>query len=169
VILDIVTCLLLQSRSKAHLVLGTLTMKIITHSDTETRQFAREFAQEFSNKGDVITLSGELGAGKTTFVQGFAKGLGIEEKIISPTFVLIRQHLIPNTERFLFHVDLYRLEGTHSLVSLGLDELIQQKKSIVLIEWPERLSDKYIQSLVTIEIKKLKSDLREIEIVKRDK
>ena len=72
---------------------------LASNSGAETKKIAVKLASQFNH--GVIALSGELGAGKTTFVQGFAKGLGIEEKIISPTFVLIRHHQIPNTNKIL--------------------------------------------------------------------
>lgn len=113
-------------------------MKIYeTHSEIETKKLAQKIARKF--KKGVIALSGDLGAGKTTFVQGFAKGLGIKEKIISPTFVVIRQHKIPKSNRILYHVDLYRLENQEDLRDLGLQEIISNPKNIVIIEWAEKL------------------------------
>jgi len=78
--------------------------KYISNSEEETKQIARKITKE--TKSRFFALSGELGAGKTVFAQGFAKGLGIKEKIISPTFVLIRQHQIPKTKKVLYHIDL---------------------------------------------------------------
>ena len=94
----------------------------------------------------VIALEGELGAGKTTFVQGFAKGLKIQDKIISPTFVLIRQHQIPKTERTLYHIDLYRLENTKNIEELGIKELLKTSQDIVLIEWADKIK-KHLSTL----------------------
>lgn len=139
-------------------------MKLITSTDIQTRQFASDLALKFKNRGGIITLSGELGAGKTTFVQGFAQGLGIEEKVLSPTFILMRQHNIPKTEKVLYHIDLYRLEGKNDPEALGLDEIISDKRSIVLIEWPERLKGKNLPDPVVVKIKKLPEGTREIEI-----
>ncbi len=109
----------------------------ISCSEDETKKLAENFAKK--TRGNIFALSGELGAGKTTFVQGFAKGLGIQDKIISPTFVLIRQHQIPNTDKTLYHIDLYRLENIESLKHLGLDEILSDSNNIVLIEWAEKL------------------------------
>src|SRR3989304_1888357 len=113
--------------------------KYISNSDTQTKEIAAKLAKK--SKSHVFALSGELGAGKTTFVQGFAQGLGIKEKIISPTFVLIRQHHIPNTKKVLFHIDLYRLENITDLKSLGLEEILSNPNNIVLIEWAEKIKD----------------------------
>src|SRR3989344_5449080 len=107
----------------------------LTYSEKETKDLAKKLAKNF--KGGVIGLFGELGAGKTMFTQGFANGLGIKEKIISPTFVLIRQHKIPNSNNLLFHVDLYRLEKLKDLKQLGLRDSWSNPKDMVLIEWAD--------------------------------
>lgn len=111
-------------------------VKFESKSEEETKQIAAKIAREDKNR--IFALSGQLGAGKTIFVQGFAKALGIEEKIISPTFVLIRQHQI-HTRKVLYHIDLYRLEDIKSLESLGLGEILTNPNNIVLIEWAEKI------------------------------
>lgn len=89
----------------------------------------------------LITLSGELGAGKTTFVQGIARALGITEHITSPTFVLEKVYRIPDGAfSKLVHIDAYRLEGK-SLAPLGLVELLTDSKNLILLEWPEMVSE----------------------------
>lgn len=132
----------------------------ITNSDKETRLLAGEIAQGF--KKGVIALYGELGAGKTTFVQGFAKSLGIKDKILSPTFVLIRQHSLANNQTF-YHIDLYRLEKTKDLKSIGMDEILSNLENITLIEWADRLSHLPKQT-VKIEIEKLSAEKRLIKV-----
>lgn len=107
-----------------------------SYSEEETKRLGRRFAKKF--KHGIVALIGELGAGKTTFIQGFAKGLGIKDKIISPTFVLIRQHKIPNSNLMLLHVDLYRLERKLEIKSLGLSEILSNSNNVVLIEWAEK-------------------------------
>ena len=114
-------------------------MQYITTSAEETIKLGKNLATKLKGKAAVLALVGNLGAGKTTFVQGFAEGLGIKDKILSPTFVLVRQHKIPDTNSTLFHIDLYRLENDKDLKSLGLDELWSQKASLVLIEWAEKI------------------------------
>lgn len=106
-----------------------------TYSEKETKDLAKKLAKKLTG---VIALIGELGSGKTTFAQGFAEGLGIKDKIISPTFVLIRQHRIPKTDKPLYHIDLYRLED---FAELGLKDLIEDPNNIVLIEWAEKLKE----------------------------
>src|SRR5882762_1980249 len=110
-------------------------MEFVTNSAGQTQKIAAKFAKKFQNQGGVIALIGDLGSGKTTFSQGFAKALGVSDKIISPTFVLIRQHKLPKLQRMLFHIDLYRLEGKIDPKELGLKELFDDPNSLVLIEW----------------------------------
>ncbi|GAI22799.1 unnamed protein product, partial [marine sediment metagenome] len=83
---------------------------------------------------------GDLGGGKTTFLQGFAKGLGIKEKILSPTFIILRKFLIPKSQ-FLnfFHIDCYRISRPKEILDLGFKEIISNSKNIVTIEWAERI------------------------------
>lgn len=135
--------------------------KYISHSEEETKKIAQTMATEF--KQSVIALTGELGAGKTTFVQGFAKGLGIKEKIISPTFVLIRQHKIPRFNKMLYHIDLYRLDISSQLKNLGIDELVNNHDNLVLIEWAERLND-LPKNTIQIIIKKQENNDRLITV-----
>ena len=111
----------------------------ISLSAKETKTLGTKIAKEI--KAGVIILTGELGAGKTTFVQGFAKGLGIKEKIMSPTFVLIRQHQIPSSDKIFYHIDLYRLEEEMELNNLGLLDLWSNPKNIIIIEWGEKIKD----------------------------
>lgn len=137
-------------------------MQYISHSKEETKQIGENLAKGF--KGGVIALQGELGAGKTTFVQGFAKGLGIQEKIISPTFVLIRQHLIPKTNNYLFHVDLYRLENIKDISELGLKYLWSDPKNIVLIEWAGKIKKLLPKKSAWISIKIINDSTRVISL-----
>ncbi len=120
-------------------------------------------AARFTTHGGVVALIGDLGSGKTTFTQGFARALGIHEKIASPTFTLIRQHQIPNSERTLYHLDLYRLESVNP-TELGLTDLFQQREDIVLIEWAEKLGNQLPKDALVINFKHLSADRREIEI-----
>lgn len=115
--------------------------RYFSKSAVETKAIAAKLAKGKSL--GVIALSGELGSGKTTFVQGFAKALGIKEKIISPTFVLMRRHQIPKKEKVLFHIDLYRLEEEEEFKNLGLEELLNDSNNVILIEWAERI-EKYL-------------------------
>lgn len=133
-------------------------MQYITGSAYETKKLAEKLARKLHG---IIALTGELGAGKTTFAQGFAKGLGIREKIISPTFVLVRQHPIPNTQKILYHIDLYRLEN---FKELGLKEIMEDPNNIVLIEWAEKAKDLLSKNTIYINFKALDKNKREITL-----
>lgn len=87
----------------------------------------------------VLALRGNLGAGKTTFVQGFFKGLGLKSRAPSPTFVLMRRHALRKKGfKNVFHVDAYRLKKSAHFDALGFGEIVADPRNIVLIEWPER-------------------------------
>lgn len=126
-------------------------MKYVSGSEKNTQQFAKTFAKNLKNH--IVALTGELGAGKTTFTKGFAKGLGIKDKIISPTFVLHRIHKIPNSTEVFHHIDLYRLE--ESFNDLGLAGLFKDPNSIILIEWAEKIKHLLPKNTtwITIQIK----------------
>lgn len=130
----------------------TFMKKFVTKTAEETKLLASKLARK--HRGNIIALMGELGSGKTTFVRGFAKGLGVKEKIISPSFVLIKQYST------LYHVDLYRVENFQEL---GLEEILANPNNIVLIEWAEKLKN-LPKSTIRITIKKLEDDKRLITI-----
>lgn len=133
----------------------------LTYCEKDTKDLAEKVARDLHG---VIALTGELGTGKTIFVQGFAKGLGIKDKIISPSFVLIHQHKIPNTAKVLYHVDLYRVESTKDLQQLGLDEILADPDNIVLIEWAEKAKSLLPENSVRINIKRINETTRQISI-----
>lgn len=90
----------------------------------------------------LVTLSGELGAGKTAFTKAAAKALGVEEIITSPTFVLEKIYLLGEQPfKRLIHIDAYRLEKGADLAPLGFDELMQDAGNLILLEWPEKVDD----------------------------
>jgi tRNA threonylcarbamoyladenosine biosynthesis protein TsaE len=107
-----------------------------THNEEETAAAGRELAETL-NAGDVVLLSGDLGAGKTAFVRGLAEGLGIDrDEVSSPTFTLIQEYR--GGRLVLHHIDLYRLTP-REVDDLGLDDLIEAG-GVVAIEWPDRWS-----------------------------
>lgn len=108
-----------------------------TASVAETAAVAREFAAQL-RPGDVVALRGELGAGKTAFVQGVGRALGIERPMTSPTFVISVEY---PTARFKFvHMDLYRLHGADDLEPLGWRENLESG-AVICVEWPERAEE----------------------------
>jgi tRNA threonylcarbamoyladenosine biosynthesis protein TsaE len=118
-----------------------------TFSSEETKALGFETARTIGRTGRgpaVIALQGDLGAGKTTFVQGFLKGLGSRARVTSPTFILMRRHkLAPSAaggKRFsnVFHIDAYRLKKPEHLSALELEVILTNPRNIILIEWPEQ-------------------------------
>jgi tRNA threonylcarbamoyladenosine biosynthesis protein TsaE len=108
----------------------------VTHSEDETAAMARELAAELK-AGDVLLLSGQLGAGKTAFVRGLAEGLGVDpEEVSSPTFTLVHEYR--GGRLALYHADLYRLENV-ATEELGLEEM-GVSDGVLAIEWPDRLA-----------------------------
>jgi tRNA threonylcarbamoyladenosine biosynthesis protein TsaE len=109
----------------------------ISHSPAETESLGEKFGRA-AQSGFVFALSGELGAGKTQFVKGLARGLGISARVHSPTFTLVNEY---NGGRLkLFHLDLYRLETRAQILSAGLEEFLEPD-GVSVIEWAERLED----------------------------
>ena len=107
-------------------------------SEEETKKIAKDFAKLLKS-GDVVALFGDLGSGKTVFVKGLARSLGIKTTITSPTFVLIKSYPIYRAQKSLnfYHLDLYRVNGAKDIERLGLEELFS-KDAIVVIEWADR-------------------------------
>lgn len=112
--------------------------------------------------GDILCLYGNLGSGKTTFVQALAKSLGINKRIISPTFIMIRQYKI-NRYNF-YHIDLYRTKTKEDLLSLGMDEILKDKNNIIAIEWAENLLDLLPQKRIDLKFEYIDDNSRRIKM-----
>ena len=119
----------------------------ITTSSQETQKIAMNLANQIlkmkprpRSKAFLIGLEGDLGGGKTTFTQGFMRGLGIRKKVLSPTFLIMKRFAIPNSEfSNCYHLDCYRLKKPKEILDLGFKEIIQDPKNIVIIEWAEKI------------------------------
>jgi tRNA threonylcarbamoyladenosine biosynthesis protein TsaE len=131
----------------------------ITKNFKETQKLGRDFAKILEN-GDLVCLYGDLGGGKTTFTQGLAEGLGIKNRIISPTFVIVRSYVL--RDGMFFHVDLYRIENENDVEGLGLWEKINDKQNITVIEWAEKLKKHLSQKRIDVEFIYGKDDVRKI-------
>ncbi len=120
---------------------------------------------EIVPKGTVLTLEGDLGSGKTTLVQGLAKGLGVSDTyyITSPTYTLIHEYT--GKCRF-FHVDLYRVTNPLDLEELGFEEMLSGD-GVVAIEWPDRLPRNYAATCLSIKLDTVDEDIRKIIISSR--
>lgn len=111
-----------------------------TGSVEETWSVASRFAADL-RPGDVVCLEGDLGAGKTTFVQGMAAALGVEGRVTSPTFCLVQEHRAasasPGKVGLLVHMDLYRLCGEEDVLAIGWEDYLSEG-AVMVVEWPER-------------------------------
>lgn len=135
--------------------------KYITRSEKDTINFAKNFAKDLK-AGDIIVLSGELGSGKTKFVQGILEYFGLENEISSPTFTIVNEY---NSEKMnIYHFDVYRLEDSDEFYAMGGDEYFSN--GICLIEWGEMIEDILPKPYTKITFKKSNDDLdyRELTI-----
>jgi len=110
-----------------------------THSEQETEKFAAELAKSLK-PGTVIALHGDLGAGKTVFSRGFARGLGITEPISSPTYTIIQEYKV-DAELWFYHMDLYRIDDYVAALAFGVEEYLEEPTAYVLLEWPMRIKE----------------------------
>jgi tRNA threonylcarbamoyladenosine biosynthesis protein TsaE len=139
--------------------------EILTHSSEETTELGRTLAARL-NAPVLVLLKGDLGAGKTTLTKGIINGLGAarEEDVTSPTFNLVHVFKTQSTPPVkVFHVDLYRLEGTHDLESIALEDILSEP-GIAIIEWSERLTLRSDWPLVRIELDHAGEDVRRIRV-----
>ncbi|MCR5063865.1 MAG: tRNA (adenosine(37)-N6)-threonylcarbamoyltransferase complex ATPase subunit type 1 TsaE [Treponema sp.] len=130
-----------------------------TSSAEETIELGKKIGS-LLQKGDVIALQGTLAAGKTTITKGIALALGIEEEITSPTFCLISEYY---GKMPLYHMDVYRLEGTEDFINLGTDDMIYGD-GVSLIEWSEKIMDELPSSTIIIRLTPQEEGGRKIEI-----
>lgn len=128
-----------------------------SNSEEETKTFAKQLAS-YMSAGDVITLSGNLGAGKTTFTKGFAKGLGIKRAVSSPTFTIIKEY---KGKLPLYHMDVYRLE--HSEEDIGFDEYFYGD-GVTVVEWAAFIKEFLPKDRLNIEINYIDETSREIKL-----
>lgn len=132
--------------------------RYISDSLEETEKIAEDFAKTLKS-GDIVLLSGDLGAGKTQFTKGVAKGLGINDTIPSPTFTIMNSY-----ENRLFHFDLYRLHSFEELMNVGAEEFLYSN-GISILEWPECVGlENFPDYAIMVTILKLDEFKREIVI-----
>jgi tRNA threonylcarbamoyladenosine biosynthesis protein TsaE len=114
-------------------------IELRSESPQQTLLFGRALGETL-HAGDVVAISGPLGAGKTQLVKGIAQGLGVagDEPVVSPTFVLVREY---RGRTKLYHLDAYRLSGANELLALGLEEMQQEPDAVIVIEWADRVPE----------------------------
>jgi len=139
-------------------------MEVITKSARETQKLGERLSASLK-PGNILALYGELGSGKTTFIQGLARGLGVKRRIISPTFVFIRQYSINHKlAKILYHVDLYRINKTSEAQGLGLEEIFTDELAIVVIEWADRIKEILPKKRIDIYLDYLEENKRKVNI-----
>lgn len=156
----------------------------VSNNTEESKKFAQDFAEEIlagkrARKGAlVLALMGELGSGKTAFAQNFAEALGVEEKIKSPTFIIMRKHEIRNQKsetnsklqnqkiktkfKYFYHFDVYRIHNEKEILNLGWEEIISNPENIVLVEWADKIEKILPKNCIKINFKHLAGNKREI-------
>ncbi|MBI2594842.1 MAG: tRNA (adenosine(37)-N6)-threonylcarbamoyltransferase complex ATPase subunit type 1 TsaE [Candidatus Colwellbacteria bacterium] len=136
-------------------------MELITKSAAQTRKIGAILAQTLKSqkpgkRSFIIALRGELGSGKTTFIKGFADGLGISDDVLSPTFLILKQFsLIGGAEHYknLYHLDAYRLKNADELLDLGFEDLIKEPKNLIIIEWADKIQKLIPRGAIWIKFK----------------
>lgn len=129
-----------------------------TSSALETKKLAAQLVKKLlraphkKNKAFIIKLNGELGAGKTTFTQGFAKALGISHRLTSPTFVIMRRYGLKKNNKYenLYHIDAYRMKQLKEMRPLNIREVLTNPKNIVLIEWAKNIEGSLLRGASSI-------------------
>ena len=131
---------------------------------TETERAGEEFSQ-LLRPGDVVLLSGPLGAGKTTFVRGLARGLGVLERATSPTYTIVRQHECHNDLGIttLHHADVYRVTSFDEVLDLALGELVEEA-AVAVVEWGELAAPVFGADVVTVSIAVTSDEERTIDV-----
>ncbi len=139
-------------------------MKRASASATATEAAGQAFADVLA-PGDVVLLSGPLGAGKTTFVRGLARGLGVVERATSPTFTMVRQHRCHNARGIetLHHADLYRVGSIDEVLDLALGELVEEQ-SVAVVEWGEIAAPIFGVDVLTVTIEVISDEARRIGV-----
>lgn len=129
-----------------------LNTEMIFHSrsEKETEELAARIAASLA-PGDTVLLRGNLGAGKTVFSRGFARGLECDDTLSSPTYTIVQEYQLPGGNR-LYHMDLYRIADSASALGFGVDEFIDDPRAYKLIEWPERIESLLPENCLTVEI-----------------
>ncbi len=154
--------------------------KFVTKSKEETQKIASRFAKKLKG-GEVLCFYGDLGSGKTTFIQGLARGLGIKQNITSPTFVLMKKyprrgaiycarqrgvinHAPTKCKIFFYHMDAYRLSNSQEAIDLGIEEIWDDPKNIIAIEWADKISEILPKKKIDLCFESLSENKRKINI-----
>ena len=132
-------------------------MTIITNSEEETEQAGVELSRHLTS-GAVVALYGDLGAGKTAFVRGLARGLGFTDRVTSPTFTIVNEY-----DGLLFHFDMYRLSSADELFDIGWEDYLK-RGAVCAVEWSENIDNAFTGDEIIVRIGKVSATVRSIEI-----
>jgi len=147
-------------------------LTITTESEKETKKIAEEFAKLLRPKKKgalVLALSGELGAGKTRFAQGLARGLGISKRVTSPTFVISKEYRLRSKKtpfHFFYHIDFYRLSTKDDLVGVDFEDILAKSDALVAVEWADRIKSAIPKDAIWITLERAGEEARKIIIFK---
>lgn len=133
--------------------------EFISHSERDTEEVGMKLAEKLP-AGSVVAMYGDLGAGKTAFVRGMAKGMGLECRVSSPTFTIVNEYL---GDRELIHFDMYRLSSADELFDIGWEDYIS-RGAVCAVEWSENVRDAFFGDEVVVRIEKLSDSERKISI-----
>ena len=150
-----------------------MSQEFISNSPRDTKKFAKDFAKNLQS-GDILALYGDLGAGKTTFIQGLVASLGYKGKVFSPTFIFVRPYQIRSQTsdirqqksgiKTFYHIDLYRIEEPADLKTIGIEEFLNENDSVSAIEWPERIENGLPERTVKIKFDYIDETKRRITV-----
>ena len=147
-----------------------MRVRYLTTTPRQTQKLGEILAKEvlktkFKKGALTLGLEGDLGGGKTTFLQGFAKGLGIKEKILSPTFIILKKFKIQDSNfKNFYHVDCYRIEKPREILSLGFKEIVSNPENIITIEWAGRIRNILPKIFITLKFLFIDKTTRKITI-----
>ena len=154
------------------LILSESQMKLkhLTTTPFQTKKLGEILAKKFlktklKKTALVIGLEGNLGGGKTTFLQGLAKGLGIKKRILSPTFIIMKRFQVSGFRfQYFYHIDCYRIQKPKEILDLGFKEIISNSRNIIAIEWAERIRKILPKDVIILKFKFINKTTRKIII-----
>lgn len=131
-----------------------------SRNESDTEYLGERLARSLPEGGAVVALYGELGAGKTAFVRGMARGLGVADRVVSPTFTIVNEY---SGRRDLFHFDMYRLGGAEELFDIGWEDYLE-RGGVCAVEWSENVPGAFDGSEIRVTIEKTGQDARTVTV-----